>query len=97
MFGIFASIGGKLLGGLLLFSLAAGAYFLWESRVKRSAVIELQRDQLAEAIKAKDEAIADRNRIAERFSSLPVDRLRLCVQRAPTDGCCKPAPAECKP
>lgn len=65
--------------------------------IEKSAVVALQRDQLVEAVRAKDEAIADRNRIAARFSALPVDRLRLCVQRAPTDGCCKPAPAECVP
>lgn len=97
MTAILRTLAGKLLAGVAVFAIVAGAYFLWESRVRRAAVIELQRDQLAAAIRAKDAAIADRNRIWAQVSNLPEVRLRLCAQRPATDGCCRPAPAECKP
>jgi hypothetical protein len=94
---LFASLGAKIFGSLLIVSLVAGAYFLWESRIRRAAVIELQRDQLAAAVKAKDEAIADRNRVTAQFMALPDARLRLCVVQGPASGCCKPEPAACRP
>ena len=95
--GLFASLGAKIFGSLLIISLAAGAYFLWESRIRRAAVIELQRDQLAAAIVEKDRAIADRNRVTAQFMALPDARLRLCVVQGPASGCCKPEPAACTP
>lgn len=96
MTALLSTLAGKALAGLLAASLAVGGYFLWESRVKRAALMEAQRDQLAAALKAKDEAIAERNRIWAIVVALPDGRLRLCAQRPATDGCCKPT-GECKP
>lgn len=94
---ILATLGGKLLAGGLLFAIATAAYLGWESRVRRAALIEAQSDQLVRAVKERDDAIFERNAIASRFAALPEVRLRLCAQRGPADGCCRPAPAECKP
>lgn len=93
----FGSLAFKLLSPLLIGALALAAYLGWESRVKRAALIEAQRDQLVRAVKERDDAIFERNAIAARFAGLPEVRLRLCAQRGPADGCCRPAPAECKP
>lgn len=97
MTAILSTLAGKALAGLLVASLAFGGYFLWESRVKRAALMEAQRDQLAAEIKAKNEAVRLRNEIWATATALPEFRLRLCAQRGPLSGCCKPEPAKCEP
>lgn len=93
----FGSLAFKLLAPLLALSVLAGAYFLWESRIRRAAVIEAQRDQLAQAVQERDRAIAERNRTTARFLALPEVRNRLCAVQGAQSGCCKPEPARCEP
>lgn len=64
---------------------------------KKLAESELRADSFAKGLTQCRAEIAEKNAIINRFSTLPVDRLRLCVQRGPQDGCCKPEPTECKP
>lgn len=64
---------------------------------KKLVAAELRADQFAKGLTQCRTEIAEKNAIMSRFSSLPEVRLRLCVQRGPTDGCCKPSPAGCVP
>jgi len=65
--------------------------------IRKAEANRLIAEQLQRAIRDKDAAIAEKNRIVARFMALPDARLRLCVQRDPFDGCCKPEPAKCEP
>lgn len=75
----------------------AGAYFLWESRVRRAAIMEEQNKQLIQVIAERDKARAEQHETWARFQDLPDVRQRICATRPANDGCCKPHPAECRP
>lgn len=69
---------------------------------KKAVAAELRAGAFAKGLTQCRTEIAEKNAIINRFSTLPVDRLRLCVQRGPQDACCQPAPAapaedRCKP
>lgn len=99
-------IGLKLAGAVAAASAAIIAGLVWyaadadsalDREQKKLVTAELQREQFAKGLTQCRTEIAEKNAIVGRFTELPEVRLRLCVQRAPSDGCCKPAPAECKP
>lgn len=87
---------------LVALNIATGVY-AWDAdralrrEHDRAEAAVLQRDQFAKGLTQCRTEIAEKNAILLRTSRLPIDRLRLCVQRPADDGCCKPAPAECKP
>lgn len=87
---------------LVALNIATGVY-AWDAdralrrEHDRAEAAVLQRDQLQKHVVTLETAIAERNRRLASFGALPEVRKRLCAQRPPTDGCCKPAPAECKP
>lgn len=91
-----------LAGGAIAIMAGLGAY-AWDAdralrrEHDRAQAATMQRDQFAKSFNQCRLEIAEKNTIINRMAALPADRLRLCVQRAPTDGCCRPAPAECRP
>lgn len=97
---ILSTLAGKIVSGVALaaiLALIAGGVAYHDHLVRSEALAAAQAKQIAAALKAKDEAIADRNRIWAEVSGLPEVRLRLCAQRGPLSGCCKPEPAKCEP
>lgn len=96
---LLSTIAGKILvglSGLLVLGFIAGAYAYWQHVIESRATITQQRDQLAQAIKDRDAAIADRNRIVAQMTALPEVRKRLCAVRGAGDPCCTKA-AKCEP
>ena len=92
-----SGIGGKIVMGLLATGLVVTLYFYWEHVVETRALLAEQNKQLIQVIAERDKARAEQARLWARLQNLPDERQRICATRAPTDGCCKPAPAECKP
>ena len=93
----FAGIGAKIIMALLAGGLIVGGYAYWQHVVTSRALLEAQTKALAELQRRQAETIAERNKIWSIVLSLPDGRVRLCATRDPTDGCCQPEPAECKP
>lgn len=89
-----AAVAAATIGALIWYAADADAALDREQKLATEAV--LQRDAWkAEAANLRAE-IADRNRRWERIQGLPEVRLRLCVSRLPSDGCCTPE-GECRP
>lgn len=68
----------------------------------RAEAATMQRDQFQKGLTQCRAEIAEKNAIIHRFQGLPVERLRLCATRPPSDPCCRAAPAppaadECRP
>lgn len=74
-----------------------GAAWAVVSYIGEAAVTKEQAKQLIQIAAERDKARAEQNQTWARFQDLPEVRNRICATRAATDGCCKPAPAECKP
>lgn len=98
MIGTFlASTAGKLLFYALIAGLATGGYFYWQHVVASRALLVEQNKQLIQVIAERDKARAEQNATWARLMSVPAERQRICATRPADDGCCFPAPRECKP
>lgn len=85
------------------FVVMAGLGALWQiaeaglDREKKARVTaELQVKQFSDGLRQCRADVAERNRVISGMAGLSDERRRLCAQRGPQSGCCKPD-GECKP
>lgn len=97
---IAGAVAATIIGGLAVYAWDADKALIREHDRAEAAV--MQRDQFAKGLTQCRTEIREKNVIVNTFLELPEVRLRICVQRAPSDPCCRAAPAppakdECRP